>query len=296
MTIDPASAPANPTPTCPRHPGQVAFVRCQRCNRPTCSACQRPAPVGVQCVDCVAQQAKATPRARVVLGAGLPQKPRITLGLIVTCSVVWLGQLVLPAITDQLSYVPGLTGSQPWRLITAAFVHDPSWPLHLLFNMYALWICGQYLEPLLGRVKFALLYLICALGGSVGFLTLSVWPSFSPQMWITGGVGASGAIFGLFLAVLIVNLRRGADVRALVVIIALNFVLGFMVSGIAWQTHLGGAITGALLALPLVAKRRSPALIYRSWGAVTLLLVAVAVVAATTGSQEWTQVGGLPIG
>jgi membrane associated rhomboid family serine protease len=152
-------------------------------------------------------------------------------------------------VTEQFKFAPVYATSEPWRLLTSAFLHSPSSPLHILFNMYALWMTGPYLESLLGRVRFALLYLLSALGGSVVYLVLS--SSTNVNQWFGGTVGASGAVFGLFGAFFIVQRRLNRDTGPLLAIIAINFALGFL-PGIAWQAHLGGLFTGVLAAGVLV--------------------------------------------
>jgi membrane associated rhomboid family serine protease len=145
-------------------------------------------------------------------------------------------------------------------MLTAAFLHSPDFLLHIVFNMYALWMIGPYLEALLGTARFAALYLLSALGGSVGCFVLAV-PGFDSLSWLRGTVGASGAIFGLFAALLMVNRRLGRDSVGIIGVIVINGVLGFMPGlNIAWQAHLGGLITGALAAGVLAyspAQRRS---------------------------------------
>jgi membrane associated rhomboid family serine protease len=122
--------------------------------------------------------------------------------------------------------------------------------------MYTLWIFGQALEPLLGRLRFLALYLISAIGGSVGYLLLN--PVLVPGQGLVGVVGASGAIFGLFGAMLLVQRHRGGDTRQLWVLIAINAVIGFLIPQIAWQAHLGGLVTGALCAAVLAYTPRGP--------------------------------------
>jgi len=139
---------------------------------------------------------------------------------------------------------------------------------------------GPYLEGLLGRAQFAALYLLSALGGSVGYY-LIVSP-YDVQAWNTPTVGASGAVFGLFGALFVVNRRLGRDVGGIVAIVAINAVLGFVASGIAWQAHLGGLITGALVAALLVHLPRTSGSGLR-WAALAGVAVAlVAVVAVRT--------------
>lgn len=275
------SHPGNtPEPTCPRHPGQVAYVRCQRCDRPTCPACQRPAPVGIQCVDCVKAEAKANPRAIVVRPG--QERPVVTFGLIGLCTVMWLLQLVSSSITDRFFFAPALGEAEPWRFVTAAFLHDPSSPMHLLFNMYALWLTGQYLEPVLGRVRFLALYLVSALGGSVGYEVLTAYPSLT-RGWLQGTVGASGAVFGLFLAVVVLNLKLKRDITSMLVVIAINAVLSIVIAGIAWQAHLGGAITGAACAATLLQNDKR--LQWTGLGGIAVLLAAVGWAVLGAGPQ-----------
>ncbi|MGB3828677.1 MAG: rhomboid family intramembrane serine protease [Ornithinimicrobium sp.] len=234
-------------PVCPRHPDQVAYVRCQRCGRPTCPQCQRPAAVGIQCVDCVAQAAKEAPRVTSRFGAPVrsgSERPQATYTLIAISVVVYVGQRVSPALTSDLLFSPHLAVAQPWRALTTAFLHSPGSITHIAFNMFALYIIGGYLEPMLGRLRFVLLYLVSALGGSAGVVVLAT----VPQGWFTSVVGASGAVFGLFAAVLVLNWRMGREIGGIIALLLINVVLGFVLPSIAWQAHFGGALTGAALA------------------------------------------------
>lgn len=242
-------------PVCARHPDRVAYTNCQRCGRPACPDCQRPAAVGFQCVDCVRESAKGSRMARTQLGGKVSDgNPIVTKVLIGICVVLWVGQLASPQVTYDLEFAPVLGDVEPWRFLTAAFVHSPSistvW--HIGFNMYALWIVGQYLEPLMGRARYLALYLISAFGGSVGYLLLASVPSsrldYQNTGWFTPTVGASGAIFGLFLALFILNRHLGRSTGGILVLLVINAVIGFTVPGIAWQAHLGGAVTGAVCA------------------------------------------------
>ena len=131
-----------------------------------------------------------------------------------------------------------VAGGQYYRLLTSAFMHYGI--VHILFNMYALYVLGPPLERHLGRLRFLTLYLLSALGGSV------VVYLFSGLNAATAG--ASGAIFGLFGATLVAARRLRLDVRSLVVLIVINLVITFTVPGISWQGHIGGLVTGALVA------------------------------------------------
>jgi len=278
-------SPYQAEPVCPRHPDRVSYVRCQRCGRPTCPECQRPAAVGIQCVDCVREGQKSMRAPRTQFGAKVAPggRPVVTLAIIVICAAVWLLQQVSAGATNDLAFVPVFGSTEPWRFLTAAFAHSPRQPLHILLNMFALWQIGQYLEPMLGRVRFAVLYLVSAFGGSVGYLLLASPPTTQAEVtsghWLTPMVGASGAVFGLFGALLVLNRHLGRSSAPMFGVLAINAVLGFVVPGIAWQAHLGGVLTGAALAAVITAtapqaRRRLqlPAL-----GAVLVLLAAIAV-------------------
>lgn len=238
---------------CPRHPDRVAYVRCQRCGRPTCPECQRPAAVGVQCVDCVAQAARSTRSARTLFGATVREgRPVVTLTIIALCAVSWVLQLTTPSWTSQWAFAPWIAQEEPWRFLTAAFLHSRS-PLHILFNMYALWLVGPFLEQAFGRARFLALYVLAAVGGSVGVLLLA---SPYEASWMQAVVGASGAVFGLFGAIIPVLRRMGRDAGQIVVLIAINMALPLFVGGIAWQAHVGGLVVGLVIGAGYAAAPR----------------------------------------
>ena len=265
-------------PVCPRHPDRVAYVRCQRCGRPACPECQRPAAVGVQCVDCVKESGRNAPRTRTVFGgsataAAVNGRPVVTLTIIGLCAVSWVLQLVTSgAWTQLLWFWPWGGAVEPWRFLTASFLHSTS-PLHILFNMYALWVTGQFLEPLLGRVRFVVLCLLAAIGGSVGVLLLAGDP-YTSDAWVTPVVGASGMVFGLFGALLPVMRRLRRSMGQVLVLLAVNGAIGFFVPNISWQAHLGGLVTGALVAAVYAyAPRERRALVAWALPAVVLVVL-----------------------
>lgn len=271
---------------CYRHPDRQSFVLCQRCLRTICPECQTQAAVGVICPECMAAERKnrtpAQKRAErrwggrgTALSSRGSGKPVVTYSLLAITSFIGLLQLIPgvgQAITGQLLFAAGnlypdlsLMPFEPWRLLTAVFVHGGF--LHLALNMLALWMLGQSLEPMLGRIRFLSLYLISGLGGSVAVALLA--PG-------TATVGASGAIFGLMAALLIIGRHIGANVTGILVILGINFVVGFVFSqNIAWQAHLGGAIVGALVAFILTRTRRRE---QRTLQIVLLVAVVVALV------------------
>lgn len=277
--VDPsaAAAPSTAEPVCPRHPDRVSYVRCQRCDRPTCPACQRQAAVGFQCVDCVREQAAATPVARTALGGPLggDGRPVVTLSIIGLCVVAFVLQLSPGlGVTQRLAFAPFYAESQPWRFVTSAFLHQTGFLPHILFNMLVLYQIGPFLELQLGRLRFLALYLLCAVGGSVGYLLLA---DPAGAAWITAVVGASGAVFGLFGALLVVNRRLGLDSRGILVLVGINAVIGFVPGlNIAWQAHLGGLVTGVLAAAVIVYAPRARRALLQSTGMVGILLLLVA--------------------
>jgi len=263
------------TPVCPRHPDRVSYVRCQRCGRPTCPECQRPAPVGIQCVDCVAAARNAMKAPHTPWGTPVRDgRPVVTITLIGLCVVSYVLQLATSgAWTEQWIFSPAIGRIEPWRFLTAGFLHSAGTVLHLLFNMYALWIVGPFLEQMLGRWRYTVLYLLSAIAGSVGVLLLA---NPAQPSWVGGVVGASGAVFGLFGAILVVMRRLGRDARQIVVVIVLNVIIGFTVPNIAWQAHFGGLAMGAALALVYVhapADRRRVLAVVATAGAPLVLLV-----------------------
>ncbi|MEI2777936.1 MAG: rhomboid family intramembrane serine protease [Tetrasphaera sp.] len=258
-----------PPPVCPRHHDRVAYVRCQRCGQPTCPECQRPAAVGIQCVGCVNAAAKVAPRTRTVLGGrSADGGPIVTMTLIGICVVLWLLQQASLRVYQELAFAPAIGDQQPWRFVTAAFLHGPL--IHILFNMFALWMLGPYVEQLLGRARFLALYLLSALGGTVAYLWMT------PVTSRVGLVGASGAVFGLFGSLIALNSSLGRTTHGIWLNLAINAVLPFLYPAIAWQAHIGGFLTGLLLAWLMTRRQgRSPL----AWGGVTA--VGLALIAAS---------------
>jgi len=274
---------AGAVPVCPRHPDRVSYVRCQRCGRPVCPQCQRQAAVGVQCVDCVAEAARAARPTTTVLGGRVRDgRPVVTLTIIAACIVSYLLQRTVDSWTLQWAFSPRIGAIEPWRFVTAAFLHSPTSLFHIGFNMVALWMVGPYLEVALGRWRYVTLYLLSAIGGSVGAVVLA------PVVggWTTAMVGASGAVFGLFGAVLVVFRRLGRDAGGIITIIVLNVVMSFVLPGIAWQAHLGGLAVGAALGAAYAyapAARRRQVSVLSSVGVLVVLVIAAPVTYAANG-------------
>ena len=175
-------------------------------------------------------------------------KRSATYSLIAVICGAYLVQLLVPSIQQQL-FLPSidyLSATNQWyRLVTVALTHGGL--LHLGFNMYALMILGNPIEEAYGKNKFLIVFFASLLSGS---LTSAYFASI-----YSASVGASGAVFGLFGAMVVVGKRIGADIRSIVVIIGLNFVFGFALGGVDWRAHLGGLIGGYVTSL-LVLKNR----------------------------------------
>ncbi len=199
--------------------------------------------------------------------------PVVTYTIIGICAALFLGSRVLPGLVNSLIFLPAVGHLQPWRFLTTAFLHASF--LHIAVNMYALWIVGAYLERMLGRWRYLALFLTSAVGGSVAVLLLAGPESAA---WFTPVVGASGAVFGAFAAILMVLRRTGRDATQILVLIGINLVLGFVVQGISWQAHLGGLITGGVLGAVYAF---APARSRLAWGVTGTAAVAAALVAAS---------------
>ena len=175
-------------------------------------------------------------------------KRSATYSLIAVICGAYLVQLLIPSIQQQL-FLPNIdyliTTNQWYRLFTVALTHGGL--LHLGFNMYALLVLGNPIEEAYGKNKFLIVFFASLLAGSV---TSAYFASI-----YSASVGASGAVFGLFGAMVVVGKRIGADIRSIVVIIGLNFVFGFAIGGVDWRAHLGGLIGGYVTSL-IVLKNR----------------------------------------
>jgi membrane associated rhomboid family serine protease len=247
---------AQPGPRCYRHTDRETYISCQRCGRPICPDCMRAASVGFQCPECVAEGRASTPQPRTVYGGAVRARENaVTLTLIAINVAVFLAVTLTGGrvLESTMMYPAGVAAGQWWRLLTSVFLHQAF--LHLVFNMVALWIFGPVMERLLGRVRFLALYLLSGLAGSVAVYLLSAPFSFT--------LGASGAVFGLLGAALVVTVRRGYDASWLLGLLGINLVITFTIGTISWQGHLGGLIGGLVLGAALAwAPRRQRTLVH----------------------------------
>jgi membrane associated rhomboid family serine protease len=241
--------------TCYRHPDRETGVSCSNCGRPICPECMTSTPVGMRCPEC----ARQTTKVRVGEGAFGPTASKMpaTIALIAINAIVFVAELAAGGmggidgggslIRDAGLRGPEIANGDWWRVITGGFLHAGF--LHLLLNMYVLWIAGSILEPGIGTPRFLAIYFVSLLAGSLGALIVE------PD---TFTVGASGAIFGLMAAVIVVARGRGVEQLAsqFGLFVVLNLVLTFSIPGISIGGHVGGLIGGALAALLVIIIER----------------------------------------
>jgi membrane associated rhomboid family serine protease len=210
-----------------------------------------------------------------------PATPVVSYGLIGLNVLAFIAQKLPAGPGDELVlWPPAVAHGQLYRLVTSAFLHYG--PMHLLLNMWALYIVGPALETVLGRLRFTALYGLSALGGSVAVYLLAPLN--------TATAGASGAVFGLFGAAFVVARRLRSDVRAVAAVIIINLIFTFTVPHISWQGHVGGLITGTAVALAYVY---APAHAPRGRAKLVQTAVTVAVL-ALFAALIWWRTGELP--
>ncbi|HUZ81280.1 MAG TPA: rhomboid family intramembrane serine protease [Gaiellaceae bacterium] len=287
---------------CYRHPDRETGLSCSECGRSICYECMTPAPVGLRCPEHSGKpqgvRKLTAPAQRAVTGVGARRVNAVTLALIAINIGVYVAELAAGGTVDGVNnwiynhgalfasgaYTQGTVGTLPahafapgyhligvahgewWRMITAAFLHYG--PLHLGMNMYGLYLGGTLLEHVIGRWRFALLYLASGVAGSAGALL------FTPN---STTAGASGAIFGIFGALFVLERQRhistGGQVAMLII---LNLVFTFAVPGISIGGHIGGLIAGVLLMLMFLRYRHSTVYSASAAAAVTAISVVVA--------------------
>jgi len=286
---DPTSSVDGPV-SCYRHPGRETAIRCVRCDRPICTDCMVSASVGFQCPDCVRQGSgtghhPAAARPRTLAGGTIAADPRlITKILLGINAAVFLAVLANSALINDLELLgranfyyggppEGVAEGQWYRLVTSMFLHEAVW--HFAFNMLGLWWLGGPLEAALGRARYLALYLLSGLAGGA----LTYWLAAPNQP----SLGASGAIFGLLGATVVLMRRLNYDMRPVFMILAINLVITFNPwGGIAWQAHVGGLVAGALIAIGMVhAPRERRNLVQYGTCAAALAVVVLIVLART---------------
>ncbi|KFI68071.1 rhomboid family intramembrane serine protease [Bifidobacterium magnum] len=193
--------------------------------------------------------------------------PIITAIIMVLCIAIWIVEAVLryistPAFVAMISFgmfQPVTALMHPWTFITSMFLHQPNSLWHILFNMLTLWCVGPFVERLMGHWSYLILYLLSGVAGNVGMIVAASCGSLmgSGEQWYNSAYGASGAIFGLFAAMLVVYRRVGEDIRSMLVWMGVNFLMPIVVPNIAWQAHLAGFLIGGLLTLLVMVGLRA---------------------------------------
>jgi membrane associated rhomboid family serine protease len=239
--------------TCYRHPSRETGVSCSNCGNPICPDCMTPTPVGMRCPDCAKQK---TPVRNL---RTLAVDPIATYVLIAINVLVFFGaQTSIEAQNDLLLFDSGVyfiggpehgvAAGEWWRLLTSGFLHTEYW--HIGMNMLSLYWLGRLIEPALGHARFVAIYLTSLFGGSL--MVLLIASDTSVQ-------GASGAIYGLLGAAIVMARNREVDLvqSGLLPILALNFVLTLLF-GFSLAGHVGGLLGGlvATFGVEEFAKRR----------------------------------------
>jgi membrane associated rhomboid family serine protease len=281
----PPGPPARPV-ACVRHPDRPTRLTCTRCGQPACPDCLRPASVGAQCVDCVRQGNRGVRRWRTVAGAKPGGRPFVVPLLIALNVAVFVWTVVQArsissnfnsAAFDAWALEPGeVQDGAWWRLLTSGFLHIG--PIHLVFNMLALWVLGRDLELVLGRGRFLALYLISLLGGAAAVMLF-----YGPDESVAG---ASGAVFGLMGSLVVVLKRLRVPAGQAIGLIVVNVVISVLIPGISLIGHLGGLVVGAAATAALVyaPPNRSQAVVQAiALGALALLVLAVIAVRTMSG-------------
>ncbi|MGW6443694.1 rhomboid family intramembrane serine protease [Lentzea sp. NPDC055074] len=239
-------------PVCVRHSDRPTRLRCSRCDRPACPDCLRDASVGMQCVDCVNEGARSVRQARTSAGAvvstGRPIITQVMIALNVVAYVVTVFQSGSPmnnqraGLFTATSMIPELTANgEWWRILTSGFMHFGL--IHLALNMAALFVVGPVVEQELGRLRYSAVYFLSLLGGSAAAFYFG---TVCQQL-----AGASGAVFGLMGALLIVFKRQKRDISTILVVVGINLVSNLFTNA-SLLGHLGGFVIGGLLTLALV--------------------------------------------
>jgi membrane associated rhomboid family serine protease len=246
---------------CYRHPDRETGLSCSECGRPICVDCMTVAPVGIRCPEHAGRTARPTPkpvraaqrtaaRRGIVIGDGLVTRALVALNVLVYLITVAQGSGINDPggslFAKWALFGPAVSHGDWWRLITAAFLHAGL--LHIAFNMWALLWLGVAVESALGWWRFLLLYFASGLAGSAGALVAS------PNA-VT--VGASGAIFGLLGAGLVLEYRAtGRLGGSFLTVIVINLAISAAVPGISIGGHVGGLIGGIVGASIIVLRNR----------------------------------------
>lgn len=287
----PYGQPTDALPACYRHPGRHTGLRCTRCDRPTCPECLRDAAVGQQCVECVNEGQRGVRRPVTAAGARVAERP-VLVYLLIALNVVIFGITVAqagsiannsdsPLFAEWVMW-PRMAalGGEWWRVVTSGFLHYGF--IHIAVNMLSLWMLGRDLERVLGRVRFAAVYFLSLIGGSVAVMLFS-----TPD---TGAAGASTALYGLMGCYLVAILRFKLDPRSILITIGINVFLTFYIPGLSIAGHFGGLVVGAIAMAAIVY---APAKNRQWWqgGVLAALFLVLVLIYATRAGQLVSALG-----
>ena len=241
---------------CYRHPDRETGLSCSDCGRPICADCATFAPVGIRCPDHAGVRRSPATKIRprpvrrapgIALASGQAPITRLLIGINVVIYLITVVQSPLGGLNNPgghlfvqwVLYGPLVPHGGWYRLVTAMFLHASI--IHIAFNMYVLWAIGTPVEQYLGRVRYIGLYFVSGLAGSAGGLL---------QAPHTPILGASGAIFGILGAMLIIEWQvTGRLAGQAMSLIVINLIISFVIPNISWGGHVGGLIGGILIML-----------------------------------------------
>jgi membrane associated rhomboid family serine protease len=244
-------AARNPDDYCYRHPDRLSFVLCERCGRTICLECQNHVDGRVLCPDDATARVTNISSARTSARSSVrskrvrsqpsrlfawvtPETPIVTYSIM---AVLALGFLVDAftgyLVTAYFAVSPGAVLQHPWSLLTSMILSGGI--LGLLFNGYSLFILGRQFERIIGRQKFIVLYVISGFSASVFAFLLD-----------GSVVSATGAIFGLVGATVVMARKMGGNHRVLYITCAVILVFAIIFG--SWQAAIGGGLAGAAIA------------------------------------------------
>jgi membrane associated rhomboid family serine protease len=288
--------------TCYRHVGVAAGVVCTRCHRPICPNCMVDAAVGFQCPECTKEGARQMRQGLLPYGGYPSRDPRLTsIVLIIINTVIWLaasrsslgnhlglaprgvclaandpssyypGALKASCIANGDNWVDGVASGAWWQVVTSVFTHLTF--IHLAVNMVSLFIIGPILERVMGRVRFLAVYAISGLAGSATVMWLT-----SPEV---STVGASGALFGLMGAILLLSYKAKGNYKQVLIVLGANIAYTlFYVGTISWQGHFGGLVGGLLTGWIIAYAPRERRTQIQLYGLSAVTVVALAAIVA----------------
>jgi membrane associated rhomboid family serine protease len=287
----PYGQPTDALPACYRHPGRHTGLRCTRCDRPTCPECLRDASVGQQCVECDNDGRRNSRQAVTWAGARMVSRP-VLVYLLIAANVAVYAITALqagsfaynsnsPLFAEWVTWPrAAVVNGQWWRVVTGGFLHYGF--IHIAVNMLSLWVLGRDLERVLGRARFAAVYFLSLIGGSIAVMLFS-----DPD---TGAAGASTALYGLMGCYLVAVVRLKLNPRPILFTLAVNVFLTFSLPGISVTGHFGGLVVGAIAMAALVYAPQKN----RTWwqvGVLAALLLVLVLIYVTRAAQLASALG-----